>query len=267
MVAKQASSTATPLGTDAPGLVEIICAECGGRMRIVGSKAGEAKRIGCSNARHKGVCANSKSYNLAEIETLFLDGTKKIDPEALAAFTKGVHKEWAARQRAASTEREAVERAINRATERIDRISTAIADLDGGEVPPLMEKLKALVQERAGLRTKRELIGDGNVVTLLPETIRNACTNLRSLADLLAQAKTVEEAAPYKVAIGNHFEAIEVHQTGKRRPVEITPHMRVSAMMGVPTMSRMQSSKEVLEEQGVTSVVSSTHGTLEQLGW
>ena len=59
------------------------------------------------------------------------------------AFTEGAHKEYAARQRAASAERIEVERALNRAMEKIDRITNAIADTDG-EIKPLIEKLKAL---------------------------------------------------------------------------------------------------------------------------
>jgi hypothetical protein len=232
-------------------------------MRIVGSKEGEAKRVGCSNARHKGVCSNTKSYNLEEIEATILLGVKKIDVEAVTALTRGAHKEWAARQKAATVDREALERAINRATERIDRISTILIDVGSDEVPPLMEKLKALTLERAGLRTKLELAGEqGNVVTLLPEAVRKACEDVQRLADLLSKPMTDEEAAPYKMAMGNYFEAVEVHKTGKRQRVEVTPHMRISAMMGVPTMPRMQSAKEVLEEQGVTTVHLATQGTL-----
>jgi DNA invertase Pin-like site-specific DNA recombinase len=243
---------------------KIVCGECGGLMRIVGSKAGEAKRVGCSNARHKGICPNSKSYNLDEIEATFLHGSKEIDAEAVAALTKGAHKGWAEQQKAASVQCDDLERKINVCTEKINRIGDIILEIDPSDVPAMMEKLKAETLKRAGLRTQRELLGpQSNVVTLLPESIRLACTKIRDLADVLVKGKlTDEEAAPRRMALGNFFEAVQVHQTGKRKPVEITPHMRLAAMTGVSTMPRMQSSKEVLEEQGHTSVDLATQRTL-----
>jgi hypothetical protein len=244
---------------------KVICGECGGHMKIVGSKAGEAKRVGCVAARHKGVCTNTKSYNLDEIEATVLHGVKhNLDVEALMAFTKGTHKEWSARQKAASGERIAVERAISRATEKIDRISNIMLEIEREELPPLMEKLKALTLERGGLRSKLDLIKDqGNVVELLPATVDKFRADLLTMHEALTSTKLTDaQAAPFKVAFGNVFEAVEVHQTGKRKPVEVTPHMRIAAIMGTSFMPRMQSSKEVLEEQGVTSVLLSTHGTL-----
>jgi site-specific DNA recombinase len=243
---------------------KIICAECGGPMRIVGSKEGEDKRVGCSNARHKGVCTNTKSYNLVEIERTVLHGCKhNFDAETLMALTEGAYEGYAARQKVASAEREQVERALHRATERIDRIATAIADTDA-ELPPLMEKLKALTLERAGLASRLNLIkAEGNVVTLHPATISKFRTDLAAMVEALTNTKlTDDQAAPFKVAFGNVFEAIKVHQTGKRRPVEVTPMMRISAIMGANFMPRMQTSKEVLEEQGVTTALLATGGTL-----
>ncbi|MEY9235334.1 site-specific DNA recombinase [Bradyrhizobium japonicum] len=267
---------------------KIICGECGGRMRIVGSKTGESKRVGCVTARHNGTCSNSKSYNLNEIEETVLHGVKhNLDVETLMAFTKGAHEEWSARRKAASGERDSVERAINRATEKIDRISNIMLEIESEELPPLMEKLKTLTLERAGLRSKLELIkNQGNVVELLPATVTKFRADLMTVHDALTNAKLTDaEAAPFKVAFGNVFEAVEVHQTGKRKPVEVTPHMRIAAIMGTSFMPRMQSSKEVLEEQGVTNVLLSrqatlsgqkqitagvslaTQATLKQLGW
>ena len=104
----------------------LACGVCGGSMKVVWSKAGEDTRVGCVNARERSICANVKSYSLPVIEATVLHGIKHdLDVEALMAFTEGAHKEYAARQRAASAERIEVERALNRAVEKIDRITNA----------------------------------------------------------------------------------------------------------------------------------------------
>jgi DNA invertase Pin-like site-specific DNA recombinase len=243
---------------------KLICAECGGHMKIVGSKAGEDRRVGCVNARHKGVCSNTKSYNLTDIETCVLEGCRhNLDVEALTQLTEGAYEGYAARQKLASAERESVEQALNRTKERIDRIATAIADTDV-ELPPLMEKLKSLTLEKAGLTAKLDLIkATGNVVTLHPATVQKFRVDLETMVTALTNTKLTDaEIAPFKIAFGNVFEAVKVHQTGKRRPVEVTPLMRIAAIMGTNFMPRLQTSKEVLEEQGVTNLLLATQGTL-----
>lgn len=245
---------------------KLVCGECNGRMQITWSRTGEKTRVGCSNARLRGICTNVKTYNLEDIEATVLHGCKHdLDVEALMAFTKGAHAEWTERQKMASAERIEVERSINRATERIDRISTAIADTDM-DLAPLMEKLKALTLERAGLRSRLELIkAEGNVVTLLPATIAKFRADLETMHDALTSTTlSDEEAAPFRVAFGNVFEAVEVFKTGKRRPVKVRPYMRIAAIMGTNFMPVMQTTKEVLEEQGLTNLLVANEGTLSR---
>ncbi len=250
----------------------LTCGACGGDMKIVWSKAGEHSRIGCTNSRNKGLCDNSKSYDLVEIEATVLHGIKHdLDVKALMAYTEGAHKEWAKRQRAASGEREVVERALNRVIEKRDRIVSALTDPDM-PLEPLKVKYKEIELERAGLADKLRMIeadgGGGNVVTLHPAMIRNFRTNIETMHTALTDTKLSEaELAPFRVAFGNVFDRIVVHPTGKRRPVEVTPYARISAIMGVDILPKMRTAKEVLEEQGLTNLVLATHGTLEQLGW
>jgi DNA invertase Pin-like site-specific DNA recombinase len=250
----------------------LTCGACGGDMKIVWSKAGEHSRIGCTNSRNKGLCDNSKSYDLVEIEATVLHGIKHdLDVKALMAYTEGAHKEWAKRQRAASGEREVVERALNRVIEKRDRIVSAMTDPDM-PLEPLKVKYKEIELERAGLADKLRMIeadgGGGNVVTLHPAMIRNFRTNIETMHTALTDTKLSEaELAPFRVAFGNVFDRIVVHPTGKRRPVEVTPYARISAIMGVDILPKMRTAKEVLEEQGLTTLVLATHGTLEQLGW
>ena len=199
---------------------KLTCGTCGGSMKIVWSQAGEHSRVGCTSARNKGVCTNSKSYDLVEIEATVLHGVKhNLDVEALMAYTEGAHKEWAKRQRASTVERDKVERDLNRSKEKIDRIVTAIAD---GDTPkPLMEKLRALELEHAGLKGKLEQFGpDRNVVTLHPTVIQKFRINLEKLHDQLTNMKLTDaQAAPFRTAFSNVFDRVVVHPTGKRKPV------------------------------------------------
>lgn len=244
----------------------LTCGTCGGEMKIIWSKAGEHTRVGCTNARKKGVCSNSKSYDLVEIEETVLHGIKhNLDVEALMAYTEGAHKEWARRQRAASGERDAAERALNRTLEKIDRIVSAMTDPDM-PLAPLKEKLKALELERAGLADKlrmAEADGGGKVVTLHPSMIQNFRTNIEAMHAALTDTNlSDDELAPFRVAFGNVFDRVVVHPTGKRQPVEVTPYARISAIMGVDIMPKMRTPKEVVEDQGLTNLVLATQGTL-----
>jgi hypothetical protein len=250
----------------------LTCGACGGEMKIVWSKAGEHTRVGCTNARERGICSNTKSYDLVEIEATVLRGIKHdLDVEALTAFTEGAHKEWSARQKAARADHDKVERELNKTIEKIDRIVTAMTDPDL-PLAPLKEKLKALELERAGLEDKLRMIkadgGDNKVVTLHPAIIQRFRENLEKMAGALSNTKLSEaELAPFRVAFGNAFDCVVVHPTGKRQPVEVTPYARISAIMGVDIVPKMRTPDKVLEDQGLTNLVLATHGTLEQLGW
>jgi site-specific DNA recombinase len=249
----------------------LTCAACGGDMKIIWSKAGEHTRVGCTNARKKGVCDNSKSYDLVDIEATVLDKIKNdLDIESLMAITEGARKEWTSRQRKASVDHEKVQRDLNIAIERRDRIVDAMADL--GPSPVLKEKFRILELERAGLEDKLRLVeadGGGKVTKLLPSSvIQNFRKNLEAMHAALTNPNLSEaEMAPFRVAFGNVFDSVKVHVTGKRKPVLVTPYARISAIMGVDIMPKMQTAREVLEEQGLTNLVLATHGTLEQLGW
>jgi DNA invertase Pin-like site-specific DNA recombinase len=247
------------------------CGECGGGMKIVWSSPGEKTRVGCTNARERGICSNKKSYSLEDIEATVLHGIKhNLDVEALTAFTEGAHKEWSARQRAARVGHDKVQRDLNRALEKIDRIVTAMTDPDM-PLTPLKEKLKALELERAGLDDKLRMIkadGGDSVVTLHPAMIKKFRANLETMVAALSNTKLSEaEVAPFRVAFGNVFDRVVVHVTGKRKAVEVTPYARLSAILGVDIVPKMRTPEKLLEDQGVTDLVLATHGTLEQLSW
>jgi hypothetical protein len=168
---------------------------------------------------------------------------------------------------------EKAQRNLNVTIEKIDRIVTAISECAGnsGMMKTLMTKFEALELERAGHADQlrmAEADGGGKVVALHPSVIQNFRKNLEAMHGALTDIKLTDaEVAPFRVAFGNVFDRVVVHPTGKRRPVEVTPYARISAIMSVAIMPNMRTAKEVLEEQGLTNLVLATHGTLEQLGW
>ncbi len=92
-------------------------------------------------------------------------------------------------------------------------------------------------------------------MTLHPAMIQNFRKSIESMHAVLTDTKlTEDEVAPFRVAFGNVFDRIVVHPTGKRRPVEVTPYARISAIMGVDIVPKMRTAKEVLEEQGLTNL-------------
>lgn len=241
----------------------LVCGVCNGKMTVVWSDGGGKKMVGCRNARDRAICANTKFYSLQDIEATVLHGIKHdLDVEALTRFTKGAHDQWAEEQKSRGVERLQVERAITRANEKIDRIVDAITDSDL-EVKPLVEKMKALELERAGLATRLEQLKAQGTAAVLPEVITKFRQNIETMVDaLMSTTISEDEAARYRVAFGNTFESVVVHQTGKRKPVEVTPYARLSAIMGIDIMPVMRSSKEVLRDHALTTLNSGTEGTL-----
>jgi hypothetical protein len=154
-----------------------------------------------------------------------------------------------------------VKRDLDRTIEKIDRIVTAMTDTTL-PLEPLKEKYKALELERAGLADKLRLVeadGGNKVVTLHPAMIQKFRENLLTMVEALTNIKLTEaEIAPFRVAFGNVLDRVVVHRTGKRRPVEVTPYARISAIMGVDIMPRMRTPKETLEEEGLTHLVLAT---------
>ncbi|MGY4433967.1 site-specific DNA recombinase [Bradyrhizobium sp. F1.13.1] len=234
----------------------LSCGACGGHMRIAQVSRDGGPRAACAAAHQLGTCQHRKSYDMSVLQATVLAGVKAnlTNPDALAAFTKGYHEHWAERQREMRSDREGTKRALNRVTVQIDRIVTAISDSDE-PVKPLMDKLKRLEAERAGLAEKLRLIeadGGNNVVTMHPVTMEKFAASIDGLHAALTNLKGSVEVASLHSAFRNIFDRIVVHPTGKRMPYEITPYARLSAIMGVELFPKVRSTEEMLAEQGIT---------------
>jgi DNA invertase Pin-like site-specific DNA recombinase len=233
----------------------LICAACGGHMRIMRSVAhntGQGARVGCVNARMRGArCQHAKTYDIGQIEQTILHGIKEklVDRKALLELTRAYHERWAERQKESRTDREATQRQLNRVTVQIDRTVTAISDTADEPLQPLIAKLKTLEHERVGLAEKLRLIeAEGNIVDLHPKAIDQFARSMEEMHAALTSAGDVEQLALFRLAFRNVFERIVVHPTGKRKPYEVTPYARLSAIMGFEMFPKMRTTDEMLVE-------------------
>jgi site-specific DNA recombinase len=240
------------------------CAVCGGNMRITRSVAhntGDGPRVGCTNGFIRTGCEHRRSYDLAQIERTVILGVKNdLDVDALMALTQGAHEEWQRRQKTARTERDAAQKQLNAITVKIDRYVNAIGD--GEAIPAMMDKLRELEMQRAGLQTKLSLLAaEGNIVTLHPAVISKFRETIVEIVDGLTTGKIEPSELPrFRSAFRNMFERIVVHPTDKRKPCEVTPYARLSAIMGVNLFPTMRTPREMLAEQGLTNTFLSDTG-------
>lgn len=225
-------------------------------MRVAQVSRDGGPRVACASAHQLGTCDHRKTYDVGVLQARILQGVKQnlTNPKALAEYTRGYHERWNERQREVRSNRDKVSRALNRVTVQIDRIVTAIADSDE-PVRALVEKLRRLEAERAGLAEKLRLIdgeGGDNVVSLHPTAIDQFAANIHEVHDALTGSLDSAALAPFQTAFRNVFERIVVHPTGKRMPYEVTPYARLSAIMGIELFPRGRSTEEMLAEQGVS---------------
>jgi hypothetical protein len=223
-------------------------------MVIGQSNRDGSPRVLCSHAKLRANnCIHTRSYCLKQLESTVLAGIKDklTNRKALLEFTRAYHDRWAARQKAARTQRDVTEKQLNRVTVQIDRAVTAITDSDE-PVKGLVDKLKLLEIERVSLTEKLRLIdAEANVITLHPKAIDQFAESMEELHAGLTTISNVTDLAPFRAAFRNVFERIAVHPTPKMKPCEVTPYARIGAIMGFEMFPKMRSTAEMLAEQGV----------------
>lgn len=232
----------------------LACGVCGGNMRISHCGGDKGSRVACTSAHQWDICTHGKSYYLSELQATVLGGikTQLTDPEALTEYTRAYHARWAERQKEASSERDSVQKVLNRVTVQIDRYITAIGESEE-PVKAIMDRLKVLEAERGGLVEKLRLIeADGNVVSLHPAAIDKFAASIEQMHAALTGDLKPEAMAPFEAAFRNVFDRIVVHPTKKRHPYEVTPYARLSAIMGVELFPKVRTTEEMLAEQGLT---------------
>lgn len=231
------------------------CATCSGRMMIGQSNMDGSPRVVCSAAARRINCNHTKSYCLKTVEQTVFEGIKHklTNRNALIEMTRSYHDRYVERQKETRGELNAAQKQLNRVTVAIDRAVTAITDSDE-PIKGLVDKIKALEIERAGLAEKVRLIeAEGNVVSLHPAAIDQFSAAMNELHKALTSDIDDLAYAPFRAAFYNVFERIVVHPTPKRTLPEVTPYARLSAIMGFEMFPKMRSTAEMLAEQGLAA--------------
>jgi hypothetical protein len=143
---------------------------------------------------------------------------------------------------------------LNRATVACDNAATAITEL--GAIPALMQRMKALEVERATLENDLEHAkAETNVIALHPAVIKKFATDIKEIHEALTGKGTnPEKMMLFRAAFRNIFDRITVHPTAARKPYEVTPLARLTAMMGAELFPTMRTADEMLAEQGGSAV-------------
>lgn len=248
---KRTSSTLK--GSLLSGLV--VCGACGGGMILTSSRrltVSGGKLSGpfaaCNAAHYHSACSHRKSYDLAKMERVVLQGMREnlTNPKALAEATKAYHAQWAARQREDSAEREQLTAKLTQLERRIDRVVDAITESDL-PMETLKAKLRDLETEKVATNQRLKLLElEGNVVTLHPAAIEKFTADIHQIHDALASDLEDERS---RMAFRNIFQKVVVHPTERGADYEVTPYARLSAVMGFDLFPKIRSVEEVVKEQ------------------
>jgi hypothetical protein len=230
------------------------CGVCNGHMVAAMQSSDGTPRAVCDAAHRRNTCEHRKSYDMTMLEKVVLDGMRDhlTDPKAVAEATRQFHAEYAARQRKNSTDEGEATRRLNKLTVQIQRLTDAITDSDV-PVKELVERLKALETERAGLTERLRLIkAETNVVTLHPTALDAYRVNVEKMhAALTGGGMTGENLAAFR----NLIDCVVVHPTKARAPYEVTPYARVGAMLGIEVFPAVRTPAQIIEQEGISKLV------------
>ncbi len=234
----------------------LTCGACGGAMIAGQTNPDGSPRVVCTYGHRRLNCTHYRSYSLKTLQATVLNGVKRnlTSRETLLEMTKSYHSRWAEQQRATRGQRETTQALLTRVSVQMDRIVTAISDTDE-PVQALVEKLKALRLEQASLKEKLRLIeAEASVVTLHPVAIEKFAVDMDRMHLALSGDLSTEQMAPFRAAFHNVFERVVVHPTERCKPYEVTPYVRLAAIMGFEMFPKMRSVDEMLAEQGGASI-------------
>ena len=209
------------------------CAECGGGMVTCGRGREEGDRyLRCSAAHWRQQCSHSKSYSLLRLSR---HATEKMhahltDPEFVKERAKERAKELARLEREANTERDTVQRELDRVDLRIKKIIRLTEDDEGEDIAPEVQaRYKELRVEQRGLQQRLALLDANATPPLLPSAIKALA---RDVDTLHAMLKDTPDDPACRMALGNLIERVLVHPTGYNQPYDVSLYARHAAYAG-----------------------------------
>lgn len=203
------------------------CGCCGHSMIVV-----REDQVECSGFRNKAVCSSRARVRLPDIETRVLGAIvgELLAPETVQAATEAYKAE---RERLrGETERAArdVARRLSAVEARIARLVAAIEE--GGDVPALMTRLRALEAERADLARAAAPVAGDNVLALYA----NAAARYRAKVGNLAAAIRKDDPAAMEARglVRALVERLTVTPAGRGAPPAILIDGNLAALLAEP---------------------------------
>ena len=143
------------------------CGECHGAMTVTASSR-KGQRVGCSGATYRGTCSHNKTYDLGVIsgEVIEKMALELTDPDFLKERMKAKAQEHARDRNEKNSERQTVQKQLDRINLQIARLGAAIEDSDQ-PVKEITASIRAKETERVALQERLGLLGSEDNVTIL----------------------------------------------------------------------------------------------------
>lgn len=217
------------------GLVE--CGECGGGWIVLGRN-----QMGCGARRGGAQCGNNRTIMVPLLETRVLAGLQErmLDPELVAIFVKEYHEERARRSVDMRRERAKLSRKHQEATQKVERLVTAIAEGAGSfaEIKDVMHKARA---DRDALAEQLSTLDALPLVALHPTIANDYRKQVAALNSALSEnSEAALEAIPILRTL---IERVVLSPAKVGRGVDVAVHGRIAAILalatGAPTQDHM----------------------------
>jgi site-specific DNA recombinase len=205
------------------------CGECGsGWIKI------RRGFWGCSGTRNGAGCSNTRIISDQRYQSRVLSGLKErlLDPEAVSLCVRLYHEESARRDREETRDRGKLERRINDACGRIDRLVEAVA-AGGGDFVEIREKLVEARSQREALLEELASLEGERVIALHPTIASDYRRAVEALDRTLAETESPEIREDAVPRIRALIHSITVVPAAAGRGVDIEIEGRINAMIAL----------------------------------
>ena len=224
------------------------CGSCGGSFIIVG-----VDRWGCSARDQSGKCAMMRTITNGELERRVLGGLKDrlLSPEAVSAYVKAYHEEYARKRARDAADVDRLRRKLRDAQGKIDRFVDAISR--GVELEEIVSALTSAKSERARLQRDLDEYDAMPVIALHPNVAADYRRNIEALDKALDGGEAARlDAIP---AIRSLIDRIILTPTSSARGLDVELQGRLSNIialaMGQKPVTPDECMFEMVAEEGL----------------
>lgn len=168
------------------------CGICGGAWNI-----STGRFWSCGARRDGGSCSNNRTISTESYERQTLAALQEqlLDPTVVSTYVREYHEELARQTRRARQRRGALERQLQAATAKVDRLVTAVAE-GGGEFAEIRDALRAARSDRDRLAAELAEIDAIRVIALHPAIAEEYRRQVADLRTALAEPAARDAAIP-----------------------------------------------------------------------